>query len=456
MERDAEISRRFPPEFRWGVSTSSYQVEGATNEDGRGESIWDRFSRTPGRILGGQTGDVACDHYHLYPQDIAIMRDLGIAHYRLSLAWPRILPEGTGRVEPRGLAFYDRLIDALLGAGIQPLPTLYHWDLPQALQDRGGWTNRDTAQAFAEYAAVVAARFGDRVPEFTTHNEPWCTAVLGHERGEHAPGLRSREAALRAAHHVLYSHGLAAKALRAERPTVGVGIVLNMETYDPASDRPLDREAAARLDAEQNGWYLEPVVHGRYPAHIARAVEALGDLERPGDLEMMAQPLDFLGVNNYMSTIVQGEPGENEGDLRIRRVTPHDRVTDMDWPIMPNGLRDLLVHLTRDVTDIPLYVTENGAAFADTVSPDGGVHDPDRIEYLRAYIGAVGEALEQGANVRGYYLWSLLDNFEWSLGYSKRFGIVYTDAERPGLRIPKDSARWYADWIAEASARAFR
>lgn len=379
------------------------------------------------------------------------MRRLGISHYRLSLAWPRILPDGTGRVERRGLAFYDRLIDTLLEAGITPLATLYHWDLPQTLQDRGGWTDRDTAQAFAEYAAVVGEHLGDRIPEFATHNEPWCTAVLGHERGEHAPGLRSREAAVRAAHHVLLSHGLAARALRAAHRDTRVGIVLNLETYYPDSDRAEDQEAVVQADAEQNGWYLQPITQGRYPAHIEREVSRLDGLCRPGDLETIAEPIDFLGVNNYSSSIVKGE--EVNGRIRVRQVTPHDHVTDMNWPIMPGGLRDLLVHLSRDVTNVPLYVTENGAAFRDQVSADGKIHDEDRIRYLSAYIGAVGEAREQGARVQGYYLWSLLDNFEWSLGYSKRFGIVYTDEENPSLRIPKDSAQWYADWIEETSAQ---
>ena len=446
------IRGNFPAQFRWGVATSSYQIEGAVTEDGRGESIWDRFSHTPGHVVSGETGDVACDHYHRFRQDIALMRELGIRSYRFSIAWPRVVPLGKGRAEERGLAFYDRLVDALLEAGIAPLATLYHWDLPQALQDQGGWLTRDTAEAFADYAATVGDRLGDRIPEFATHNEPWCTAVLGHETGMHAPGIRRREAALRAAHHVLLSHGLAARALRAARSETRVGIVLNMETYYPASDRPEDEEAVHRADVAQNRWYLDPVTRGSYPESIAAELEAIGDVVQSGDLEVVAQPLDFLGVNNYSSSIVAGE--EENGNIRVRNVTPHDHVTDMDWPIVPDGLRDLLVHLSRDVTDVPLFVTENGAAFPDQVSDDGKVHDPKRIEYLAAHIDAVGRAIDEGARVQGYYLWSLLDNFEWSLGYSKRFGIVYTDVHQPSLRIPKDSARWYAAWIEHALARA--
>jgi beta-glucosidase len=443
---------RFPDGFVWGAATASYQIEGAANEDGRGPSIWDTFSRTPGRVHAGHTGDVACDHYHRYRDDVAMMAGLGLASYRFSVAWPRIQPDGSGPVNTRGLDFYDRLTDELLAKGIDPVITLYHWDLPQTLQDRGGWTVRETAEAFAEYAQIVYGRLGDRVGTWTTLNEPWCSAYLGYASGRHAPGITDPASAFKAVHHLLLGHGLAVKALR-EAGAQNIGITLN-----PASVLPLDPRNAADVDAARivdglnNRIFLDPLVKGHYPDDMREHMQRFVDLSfiRDGDEALIQQPIDVLGVNFYQPTYVSAKPGhpaspENPGTEGIEFRKPVGPVTDMDWQIEPAGLTRLLERLHNDY-GVPLLITENGAAYPDGPSADGRVHDTNRIEYLDGHLRACHDAMSRGVDLRGYFVWSLMDNFEWSEGYAKRFGIVHVDY-RTQARLPKDSADWYADVI---------
>jgi beta-glucosidase len=442
---------RFPPDFVWGAATAAYQIEGAVHEDGRGESIWDRFCARPGAVRGGDTGEVACDFYHRFPQDVELLRELGLDAFRFSIAWPRVLPEGRGRVEPRGLDFYDRLVEALLEAGIRPFPTLYHWDLPQELEDAGGWPARATSEAFVEFAEVVAARLGDRVRDWTTLNEPACAAWVGYGHGRHAPGRRSVRDALAAAHHMLLAHGWAVEALRRASPQAEVGIVLDSWPVQPASDAPEDVLAAGLSDGIANRWFFDPLLRGTYPAEI---LEHFGEAAPPvldGDLGTIAAPLDFVGVNNYSRRIVRADPADG-APLDVPPAAG-DQVTDMGWEVYPPGLAEVLVRLHEEYAVPSLYVTENGAAFADVRTHDGRVHDVERVAYIRDYVDAVGEAIAAGAPVRGYFVWSLLDNFEWAYGYSKRFGIVYVDY--PTLeRIPKDSFHWYRDAIAQTRQAA--
>lgn len=437
-------SRSHPSDFRWGVATSSYQIEGAVREDERGPSIWDTFCRTPRKVVGGDTGDVACDHYHRWPQDLDLMEELGVQAYRFSISWPRVFPEGTGWLNPKGLDFYDRLVDGLLARGIEPWVTLYHWDLPQKLQDTGGWLDRGVVDAFVGYAEAVTKRLGDRVAAYATLNEPWCSAFLGYEKGEHAPGFGSRAMGLRAAHHLLLAHGSALEVMRSHAPNARHGIVLNLNPTYPASAAPEDAEAAYRFDGFFNRWYLDPILRGAYPED---AWEGYGD-DVPdvvaGDLEIIGRPIDFLGVNYYSRAVVADDP--HASWPAARGVAVEAERTDMGWEVYPQGLTDLLVRLDRDYALPPVYITENGGAWPDELV-DGSVRDPARIEYLAQHIAAVQEAMRQGVDVRGYFAWSLLDNFEWALGYSKRFGLVYVDYETQE-RIPKESARWYADLIA--------
>jgi beta-glucosidase len=420
-------------EFTWGVATAAYQIEGAADEDGRGESIWDRFCATPGKVRAGESGAVACDFYHRYPDDIALMRELGIGAFRFSIAWPRVLPQGRGTVNAAGLDFYDRLVDDLLAADVVPFPTLYHWDLPQALEDEGGWRVRSTAEAFVEYTQVVVERLGDRVTHWTTHNEPWVVAWLGHSWGIHAPGRTSEQEAVDAAHHVLLSHGWAVDVIRREAPDAKVGIVLNLEHVDSASDAPADVAAAEEMDGRANRWFLDPIFRGAYPDDI--------DLSPPvqdGDLEAISAPIDFLGVNNYFRFVVADGPTLVE--------VPGAQRTSMGWEVHPDSMRKLLVRVAEDYAPTSIFVTENGAAFEDVRGHDGRIRDLERTEYLAAYIDAVCRARDEGAPVDGYFVWSFLDNFEWAEGYSKRFGIVYVDY--PTLeRIPKDSFHWYQQRI---------
>ncbi|MFE2283388.1 GH1 family beta-glucosidase [Streptomyces sp. NPDC059443] len=434
-----------PRDFAWGTATSAYQIEGAVAEDGRAPSIWDTFTRTPGAIDGGHTGDTACDHYHRWREDIGLMRGLGANAYRLSVAWPRVVPGGDGPVNAKGLDFYDQLIDGLLAAGIEPSVTLYHWDLPQALQDRGGWPERATAEHFASYAGVVAERLGDRVTQWATLNEPLCSAWIGHLEGKMAPGWTDLTAAVRASYHLLLGHGLAARAIRAAAPGAQIGIVNNLSTVEPASGSESDRAAARRMDGHVNRWWLDPV-HGRgFPADM---LEVYGvDLpEHPGDLDTIAAPLDWIGLNYYFPQVVTADP---HGPAPRARMTDRPGVprTGMDWEVDADGLETLIMRLTEEYGARRILITENGSSYADTVSPDGSVHDPERTAYLHAHLAACARAARRGAPLAGYYAWSLLDNFEWAYGYDKRFGLVHVDYDTQ-RRTVKSSGRHYADVIA--------
>ena len=449
----------FPEDFVWGAATASYQIEGAVKEDGRGQSIWDTFSHTPGNVADGDTGDVACDHYHRFRDDVALMRELRLGAYRFSVAWPRIQPDGHGAINPRGLAFYDRLVDELLAAGITPYITLYHWDLPQALEDRGGWTDRDTAYRFADYAEIVYARLGDRVRSWTTLNEPWVSAFLGYGNGVHAPGRSDPADALRAAHHLLLAHGLGVRALRAAGARE-LMLVINSspvltpaQVIDPdATPSAADAEAVELIHALLNRQFLDPVLRGSYPPEVLKVVERHCGLAHiaDDDLGTINAPIDLVGVNYYNPCTVEAGPGTPAdpawpGSEGVRFRTPDVPATAMGWPIVPTGLSRLLLRLSRDYPGVGLLVTENGAAFDDTVT-DGRVHDADRIAYLDGHLRALHAAIAAGADVRGYLAWSLLDNFEWAEGYHRRFGLVYVDYTTQA-RIPKDSALWYRDVI---------
>jgi beta-glucosidase len=434
----SQTARAFPSDFVWGAATAAYQVEGAATEDGRGESIWDRFSATPGNVANGDTGAIACDTYHRYAEDIRLMRTLGIGAFRLSVAWPRILPEGRGPVNRAGLDFYDRLVDDLLANGLDPYVTLYHWDLPQALEENGGWPVRDTVDAFTEYTEVVVARLGDRVRHWITQNEPWVISWLGYGLGVHAPGRTSDSDALAAGHHILLAHGRAAEVLRREAPDSEVGIAVDLVPMYPFSDTEADIEAAHREDGFRNRWFLDAVLGRGYPEDmLERYAEILPPIA-DGDLETIAAPLDFLGINYYTRNVVRAGVGEV--------ATEGAEHTDMGWEVYPDGLRDLLVRLHAEYELPDLYITENGAAFPDSRN-NGTVPDPRRIAYLGGHLDAVASAIADGVPVRGYFLWSLLDNFEWAFGYSRRFGIVYVDFETLE-RVPKDSFAWYRDFIA--------
>ncbi|MGA5007411.1 GH1 family beta-glucosidase [Streptomyces koyangensis] len=435
-----------PADFTWGVATAAYQIEGAVAEDGRAPSIWDTFSHTPGKVAGGDTGDVACDHYHRWPEDLALMKRLGVDSYRLSIAWPRVHPRGDGPVNEAGLAFYDRLVDALLEAGITPNVTLYHWDLPQALQDRGGWPARETAEHFAAYASTVAERLGDRVSRWATLNEPLCSAWIGHLEGTMAPGLRDIDAAVKASYHLLLGHGLAAQAVRAASPHAKIGIVNNLSTVHAASDSEADQAAARRMDGHTNRWWLDPV-HGRgFPADM-REVYGVDLPERPGDPDTIAQRLDWIGLNYYFPAVVADDPDAPHPHIRTVRREGVPR-TGMDWEIEAGGLEELLLRLTREYGAHSIHVTENGSAFPDTVAPDGSVHDPERTAYLQDHLAACARAARAGAPVDGYYAWSLLDNFEWAYGYDKRFGLVHVDYPTQ-RRTMKTSGHAYARLIEE-------
>jgi beta-glucosidase len=448
----------FPEDFLWGAATASYQIEGAVGEDGRGASIWDTFSHTPGKVLHGDTGDTACDHYHRLEEDLDLMAEIGLKAYRFSVAWPRIQPDGSGMANQKGLDFYRRLVDGLRRRSIEPMLTLYHWDLPQALQDGGGWTNRETAERFAEYAEIVHGALADSVSYWITLNEPWVSAWLGHGYGLHAPGLNDPNAALSATHHLLLGHGLAMERMRSMgSPGDGnqLGVTLNLHPALPGRDRDADREAARRVDGQANRLYLDPLFRGSYPEDVFSYYGERGaDLSfvQDGDLYRISAPIDFLGVNYYFRHTIRDAPDEDApgvpfADLDARPIVPHAaEKTAMGWPVDPEGLTEMLVRITEEYADVPLYVTENGRAVNDYVDPEGGVDDEERISYLDAHFRAAREAMERGADLRGYMVWSLLDNFEWAEGYSKRFGIVFVDYGT-GRRIPKASARWYSEVI---------
>jgi beta-glucosidase len=435
---------KFPPDFVWGAATASFQIEGATHEAGRGESIWDRFCATPGKVRNGDTGEVACDFYHRYPEDVALMNELGLDAFRFSIAWPRILPDGRGRVNQEGLDFYDRLLDELLERGIRPFATLYHWDLPQVLEDRGGWVARETVDAFAEYVEVVAGRLGDRIGDWITLNEPRVSAWLGYWRGVHAPGRSNQADALAASHHLLLGHGRALEILRRVAPDAKVGITLDLHRVDSASGSESDRDAAWLMDGFENRWFLDPIFRGEYPTDILSSIDGSAPTILDGDLDAISAPIDFLGVNNYSRQVVSAGP---DGYWRDGARDPEAAYTDMGWEVYPDGLHDVLIRLRDEYAPQSIYITENGAAFGDVRSHDGAVRDPERTAFLEAYIGGVGRAIAAGVPVHGYFVWSLLDNFEWGWGYGKRFGIVYVDY--PTLeRVPKGSFEWYRDLIA--------
>ncbi len=438
-----DIIKKIPKNFFFGTAAAAYQVEGAVNEGGRGPSIWDVFSSTPGKTQNGDTGAISVDHYHRFAEDFALMRELNIKHYRFSIAWPRLFPMGSGQINQQGVDFYNRLLDSMLENEITPMATLYHWDLPQALQELGGWENRDTVYRFQDYADAAFRAFGDRVKAWITHNEPWCVSVLGNLTGEHAPGFYDPQKALIVAHHVLLSHGLAVQTYRGQNQNGQIGITLNLTpvyAQTPGSD---DDKAVVMNDVFSNRWFLDPIFKAQYPKEMMQIIGELPSAITTDDLATIAQPIDFLGVNYYQPLVVRYDA--SAAPFYTENVTPQDRVTSMGWPVSGKGLRDLLLRLQKDYGACPFYVTENGAAYPDQLD-HAHVHDEDRIHYLSDHVLALAEAIEQGADVRGYYVWSFIDNFEWAWGYDRRFGIVYCDYATL-QRYPKDSAWWYAKHI---------
>ena len=459
----ASPARPFPTDFLFGAATAAYQIEGAAHEEGRKDSIWDAFCRLPGAVVGGDNGDVACDHYHRYRDDVALMADLGLQTYRFSTSWSRVRPDG-GAVNAQGLDFYSRLVDELLAKSIKPWLTLYHWDLPQALEEKGGWVNRDTSYLFAEYAASVHDVLGDRVTAWTTLNEPWCSSYLSYVGGEHAPGRQEPAAGLAASHHLLLAHGLAVQELRSRDASLQLGITLNLSVVDPVDPTSEgDLDAARRIDGQFNRWFLDPIFRGSYPEDVLQDVAGLGfdEVVKPGDLEITSTPIDALGVNYYHGESVSSRPTTHKkrSDAPSERpkrspfvnaegVHWHPRglpVTAMDWEVQPEGLTRLLKRVHEEYTSGPgvaLAVTENGAAYADVVGEDGVVHDADRVAFLEAHLAAILDAIDEGVPVTGYFYWSLMDNFEWAWGYDKRFGIVRVDYDTQ-VRTLKDSAIAY-------------
>ncbi len=451
-EVGADRALMFPAGFMWGAATSAYQIEGSVAADGRGPSIWDTFSHAPGRIADGQTGDVACDSYRRLDEDIQLLTQLGVGAYRFSIAWPRIQPTGAGPVNQAGLDHYRELVARLRERGIMPVVTLYHWDLPQALQDKGGWVARETAQRFADYAEMVARGLGDQVAMWITLNEPQVVVNVGHRWGRHAPGISDARQASAVTHHLLLGHGLAVDAIRAAAgPGAEVGITLNLTSVRAAG--PASVEAARIIDSEVNGLFLEPVLLGRYPVQLPTEVRPSADLIRDGDMLQISRPIDFLGVNYYRPDLVRLEggdgprPGETPLPGHPGIVAVHQTnvpITEMGWPVDPEGLFELLTRLSRDFPNLPLYVTESGAAFADRVGPDGVVEDPERVAYLQGHLAAAWRAIQAAVDLRGYFVWSLIDNFEWDQGYSKRFGLFYVDYQTQ-RRTPKGSALWFQE-----------
>jgi beta-glucosidase len=456
----AEIAAPFPTDFLWGIGTSAYQIEGAVNEDGRGPSIWDEFARLPGAIARAETAAVAADHYHRWREDVALLATLGVRAYRFSVAWPRVLPEGVRDVNTSGLDFYDRLVNALLAHGITPLVTLHHWDLPAALQRRGGWLNRDTAEAFADYAEAVTRRLGDRVEWWVTHNEPWCVAYLGHALGAHAPGIADMQAAVTAGHHLLLAHGLAVARLRASlRSRAQVGITLNLTPIYAADEEAETLEQVRAADLLHNQWFLKPLFAGRYAPDLFSSLGVDLPPILDGDMEHIAAPLDFLGVNYYERQVFR-TPSLPATARRAQRPgrqaqqvvpVPGASYTEMGWEIYPQGLEDVLEQVYTAYRPRALLVTENGAAFNEADTPSSEIHDEQRIAYLRAHIQAVARARQRGLPVRGYFAWTLLDNFEWTSGYRLRFGLVAV-APRTLERRIKASGRWYASFIRQQTA----
>ena len=444
----------FPGSFVWGTATASYQIEGAVSEDGRGDSIWDTFSRRAGAIADGQNGDVADDHYHRAGEDVALMADLGVEAYRFSIAWPRIQADGTGAANPAGLGFYRDLAEKLLDRGITPWATLYHWDLPQALEDQGGWLQRDTAYRFAEYSASVAEALGDVVTNWITLNEPWCSSFLGYASGVHAPGRQEGAVSAHAAHHLLLGHGLAVPEIRRAVPDANVGVTLNLYSIRAASDNPEDVDAARRIDGLGNRFFLDPVLRGTYPTDV---LADLGEKEwfdanaTSADLSAIATPIDFLGINYYSRhTLRAGSPGAEAsaypGSEHVEFVDTGADKTQMGWEIHPDGMVDVLEMANAVAPGLPLYITENGSAYEDMIAADGSIDDPERTSYLRRHVDACHQAIDRGLPLKGYFVWSLMDNFEWAWGYSRRFGIVHVDYATQ-VRTPKTSAQWLTGFL---------
>jgi beta-glucosidase len=435
----------FDAGFLWGCATSSYQIEGAAQADGRVESIWDRFAATPGRIRDGSSGAVACDHYHRWPEDLDIARSLGTNAYRFSIAWPRIFGEAGSPPNARGLDFYERLVDGMLERGLQPWATLYHWDLPQILQERGGWNERATVDAFVAMADAVTRRLGDRVKHWITHNEPWCTAIIGNYEGWHAPGITDLKTALQVCHHVLLSHGKAVPVIRANVPDARVGLALSLHPLRAASADPRDVAAMERHDGLRYRWFLDPL-HGRgYPQQTLDLVGDCAPQVAPGDMEAIAVKTDFMGLNYYFPETIADAP--DHAPFRARVLPPEEgEITAMGWPVAPQGLSELLQRLERDYRPGPIYVTENGSCYDDTLEADGAIHDEQRRRYLQRHLAALRDAVEAGVPVKGYFAWSLLDNFEWAEGYLRRFGLVHIDYATQQRRL-KDSGKWYRSFL---------
>jgi beta-glucosidase len=437
--------KTFPQDFLWGASTASYQIEGATDQDGCGTSIWDTFAATPGKVFNRDNGSVACDHYHRYPEDIALLKNMGAKVYRFSSAWPRIQAEGTGPANPKGLAFYDRLVDATLEAGIEPWLCLYHWDLPQALQDKGGWANRDIVGWFTDYAEIMTRALGDRVPRICTFNEPNIFSLIGYMLGRHAPGLTDERATLRAIHHINMAHGSSVAAMRAIAPNIKYGIIPNLHPMKPATASAADAQAAKDMDMLWNRGFRDVLIKGEYPAQLAALLQEKSGAVHAGDLQTICQPLDWLGFNHYSYNYVKAN---TEALFGVELVDPPagSPVTDMGWEIAPAAFKEVLLQMRDEFGNPELYVTENGCASAD-VLVDGVCDDPARVDYLRQYLSVASDAVAEGVNLKGYLVWSLLDNYEWSYGYSKRFGIVHVDYATQ-KRTPKTSYTFLQKTIA--------
>lgn len=452
-------AKKFPQKFVWGVATSAFQIEGSTTSDGRGESIWDRFSGAPGKIEDGSDARTACDHYRLWSEDVDLIKQLGVDSYRFSIAWPRIFPEGSGAVNRAGLSFYDRLVDRLLSQGIKPFVTLYHWDLPQVLQDRGGWADRDTAKRFGDFAHTMGRRLGDRVKHWVTHNEPWCVSVLGNEGGQHAPGNTDRRLALAVGHHVLLSHGIAVGALRECADDLEVGIAHILSPGHPASSSEADARATQHFDQDFNRWFVEPAALGKYPPEAVERFrhEKLIDerhpvLSNPDDLKIISTPTDFLGINYYSRAIIRAGVPESENSPRELFTPPPEQLTDMGWEVYPTGLYEVLQRAATEWNAKKIYVTECGAAYDDGPDEDGRIADSRRISFLEGHFAEARRAIADGVPLAGLFVWSLFDNFEWAFGYSKRFGVVWVDFQTQ-QRSLKDSALWFQRFLESEGRR---
>jgi beta-glucosidase len=446
--------RDFAPDFRWGCATSAYQIEGASHADGRGESIWDRFCSVPGHVRDGSSGAIACDHYHRWSDDLDLAAALGVRAYRFSIAWPRIFPNGAGAANAAGLGFYSRLVDGMLERGLEPWATLYHWDLPQALQERGGWNDAATVARYVEYADVVSRHLGDRIKHWITHNEPWCTAFVGHYEGTHAPGIRDWRTALQVCHHVLLSHGAAIPLLRANVPRARVGISLSLHPHVSASDSDADKAATRRYDGLRNRWFLDPL-HGRgYPEDILRLCGADAPVIGANDMDVIATPTDFLGINYYFPETIAHQ--RDNGPLSVRVIDrPGAERTALGWEVSPDGMVNLLARVSRDYRPAEIYITENGSSYEDVIGPDGSIEDAERRGYLIRHLHALRESIRAGVPVKGYFAWTLMDNFEWAEGYTRRFGLVHVDFATQ-RRALKQSGRWYRDFLHSTDGGATR